>query len=138
MTYVSVCNDLAQNPPLAPRTVYDKGMKNETLSLTTVAQVQDALDELGLCNGYWAGELSLLGCATLFDLDLDPEDVEDVTAILFDDEYGPTELGLVAEALAEREADPEALGWGDLVVVAERFGADPQVLSACLAGMLEE
>ena len=27
MTYVSVCNDLAQKSPLAPSTVYDKGMK---------------------------------------------------------------------------------------------------------------
>jgi len=113
-------------------------MENETLSLTTVAQVQDALDELGLCNGYWAGELSLMGCATLFDLELDEADVEDVTAVLFDDEYGDDELALVAEALAEREADPEALSWGDLVQVAERFDADPQVLSACLAGLLEE
>jgi len=113
-------------------------MENETLTLTTVAQVQDALNELGHTNGYWAGELTMLGCATLFDLELDEADVEDVTAILFEDDYGDTELNLVAEALAEREADPEALTYADLVQVAERFDADPQVLSACLAGLLEE
>ena len=110
----------------------------ETETLSTVAQVQDALDELGVCSGYWAGELTLLGCATLFDLELDEADIEDVTAVLFEDEYGDAELALVAEALAEREADPETLTYAELVVVAERFDADPQVLSACLAGLLEE
>ena len=110
-------------------------MENETLTLN---HVHDLLDELTLCNGHWAGELSLLGCATLLDLELDEADVEDVTAVLFDDEYGDVELALVAEALDDRPADPETLSWGDLVVVAERFGADPQVLSACLAGLLEE
>lgn len=107
-------------------------------NLATVTQLQEALDELSFCNGYWAGELSLLGCATLFDLELDNEDIEDVTAVLFEDDYGPKELALVAETLAEREADPETLTYAELVQVAERFGADPKVLSACLAALLEE
>lgn len=42
MTYVSVCNDLAQTPPLAPETVYDKGMKEINLSLLS----NDALEAL--------------------------------------------------------------------------------------------
>lgn len=104
----------------------------------TLSHVQDLLDELGCANGYWAGELTLMGCATLFDLEISDEEVEDVTAVLFDDEYGDEELALVGEALEGREADPEALSWGDLVQVAERYDADPQVLSACLADLLEE
>lgn len=110
-------------------------MENETLTLT---HVQDLIDELVQANGYWAGELTMLGCATLFDLELDEADVEDLTAVLFDDDYGDTELDLVAQALAEREADPEVLNWNDLVLVGERFDVDPKVLSAELAEITDD
>lgn len=111
-------------------------MENE--KLTTVAQVQDALDELVQANGFWASELTLLGCAHVFHLELDDEDIEDVTAVLFDDDYGDTELNLVAETLSERVADPEVLTEGDLAAIAERFGVDEDELAEELALLLAD
>jgi hypothetical protein len=99
----------------------------------TVNQVLDLIDELTVCNGYWAGELSMMGCATLFDLELDPSEIEDLTAVLFDDDYGDEELALVAQALDDRPADPDVIGFNELVQVAERYDCEVGVLSAELA-----
>ena len=103
------------------------------MSTLTFTHVQNLIDDLTMANGYWAQELSMMGCATLFDLDLDPEEIEDLTAILFDDEYGDEELALVAECLADRPADPDVIGFNELVQVAERYDCEVGVLSAELA-----
>ena len=103
----------------------------------TLAEVQDALDELSLCNGFWAGELSLLGCATLFDLELDPEDLEALAEALWED-WGPEDLALLDRALLDRPAEAELLSEGDLEVVADRFGADFEDLAAALAVLCDE
>lgn len=39
MTYVSKCNDLAQKSPLAPSTVYDKGMEKNEMNLYIINEV---------------------------------------------------------------------------------------------------
>lgn len=101
----------------------------------TLAEVQDALDELSLCNGFWAGELSLLGCATLFDLDLDPGDLEFLADALWDS-WGAEDLELLDRALLDRPAEAELLDEGAVEVVAERFGADPEELAARLGELV--
>jgi len=99
----------------------------------TVNQVQDMIDDLSVANGYWAGELSFMGCATLFDLEISDEEIEDLTAILFDDDYGDEELALVAQALDDRPADPDVIGFNELVQVAERYDCDADDLAEALA-----
>jgi hypothetical protein len=54
---ISVCNDLAQKHPLAPKTVYDKGMKNETASTLTARfdAIMARVDEWAENNEIWGG-----------------------------------------------------------------------------------
>lgn len=108
---------------------HNKGMKNDTITLTRIAEIQEQLDELGMANGFWAGELSMLGCATLFALDIDDEDIVALADALWDD-YTETDLVALAAALADRPADPESFEFEDLEQVADRFGADVDVLVA--------
>lgn len=104
-------------------------MKTQTTH--TLTEVQDQLDELSVCNGFWAGELTLLGCATLFDLELDPGDLEFLADALWES-WEPEDLELLDRALLDRPADPELLTEGDLEVVAERFGLPVEELTELL------
>ena len=105
--------------------------------MKTLPEVTEALNELSLCNGFWAGELSLLSCATLFDLELDPGDLESLADALWDN-WGAEDLELLDRALLDREADPETLSFAELEVVAERFGADLGALVSTQAELCYE
>ena len=105
-------------------------MKETDLTFASVAAL---IEELGRTNAFWANELTLMGAAVAFDLDLEEVEIEDLTAVLFDDEYGDGELDLVTEVLNEREADVTVLTFAELREVADRYGCELNVLTAEVA-----
>ena len=109
---------------------YSYSMNKET-TLLRLDTIGDELSDLAWCNGYWAGELTFLGCAVLFELDIPDEDLIALAEALWDT-YTEEDLVLLAAAVLDRPADPETLTEGELAQVAERFGADYDALVEAL------
>ena len=104
---------------------------NQETTLLRLDAIGDELSDLAMCNGYWAGELTFLGCAVLFELDIPDEDLIALAEALWDT-YTEEDLVLLAATVLDRPADPSVLTEGELAQVAERFGADYDTLVEAL------
>ena len=104
---------------------------NKETTLFRLDTTDDELSDLAMCNGYWAGELTFLGCAALFELDIPDEDLIALAEALWDT-YTEEDLVLLAATVLDRPVDPETLTECDLAQVAERFDADYDALVEAL------
>jgi len=82
---------------------------------------QEQLSELTQANGFWANEVTALCAAFALGLIPDLDDVEDLTAVLTDDDYEESDMLEVFELLEARGCRLDLLTESELQRVTERF-----------------
>lgn len=82
---------------------------------------QDQISELTQANGFWANEITALCAAFALGFEPDLDDVEDLTAVLTDDDYEESDMIEVFELLEARGCDLSLLTESEIQRVTERF-----------------
>ena len=102
-------------------------MSTQTIQ-TTSDLINEYLDELGNCNGYWAGRLTTL-CAILAlnqDWDLDGNELDQLSGHMVDSGFPPASNEEITDALCERGFETEFFDSNLLIEIINEVGLDAE------------